>query len=93
MIDPVVFHIAWFFVGLAMMGIPIVLSEKFEALNKTNLRKDIVEFIIFVGGMQLFSVFFGSIVVATMEEFNPFLCFVIGNVTTIGFMIIGSRMD
>ena len=93
MIDPVVFHIAWFLVGLAMMGIPIVLSEKFEALNKTNLRKDIVEFIIFVGGMQLFSVFFGSIVVATMEEFNPFLCFVIVNVTTIGFMIIGSRMD
>ena len=93
MIDPVVFHIAWFMVGLAMMYIPIVLSEKVEALSKTNLRKDIVEFIVFVGGIQIFSVLFGSLVAGAMKEFNPFLCFVIGNVTTIGCMIIGSRMD
>ena len=37
MIDPVVFHIAWFFVGLAMMGIPIVLSEKLQSkINYTT---------------------------------------------------------
>ena len=65
----------------------------FEAVKNFNLKVEDKEFIIFVGGMQLFSVFFSSFVAAAMKGFNPFLYFVIGNVTTIGFMIIGSRMD
>ena len=93
MTNPFIFHFSWFLIGLAMMYIPIVLSEKVEALKKTNLRKDIVEFIVFVGGIQIFSVLFGSLVAGAMKEFNPFLCFVIGNIATIGCMIIGSRMD
>ena len=43
MIDPVVFHVAWFMVGLAMMGIPLFFLAKFEALSKNVLLKDIAE--------------------------------------------------
>ena len=43
MIDPVVFHIAWFMVGLAMMGIPLFFLAKFEALSKNVLVKDIAD--------------------------------------------------
>ena len=34
MIDPVVFHIVWFMVGLAMMGIPLFFLAKFDDATK-----------------------------------------------------------
>ena len=58
MIDPVVFHVAWFMVGLAMMGIPLFFLAKFEALSKNVLVKDIAEGIMCIGAVQLFSVMF-----------------------------------
>ena len=91
MIDPVVFHIAWFMVGLAMMGIPLFFLAKFEALSKNVL--DIAEGIMSIGAVQLFSVMFGVIVVGAMAEFDPILCVVIGNICTLILLFISSRMD
>ena len=93
MIDPVVFHIAWFMVGLAMMGIPLFFLAKFEALSKNVLLKDIAEGIMYIGAVQLFSVMFGVIVVGFAGMFNPFICVGIGNVCTLILLFISSRMD
>ena len=93
MIDPVVFHIAWFLVGLAMMGIPIFFLAKFETLSKNVLVKDIAEGIMSIGAVQLFSVMFGVIVVGAMAVFDPILCVGIGNVCTLILLFISSRMD
>ena len=92
MIDPVVFHIAWFLVGLAMMGIPLFFLAKFEALSKNVLVKDIAEGIMSIGAVQLFSVMFGVIVVGAMTD-DPILCVGIGNVCTLILLFISSRMD
>ena len=93
MTNPLIFHVSWLLIAMAMMGIPIFLCDKFEDLRKTNLRRDIVEFTVFVGGIQLFSVFFGVCTAVAMKEFDPLLCFVIGNIITIILMIIFSRVD
>ena len=93
MIDPVVFHVAWFMVGLAMMGIPLFFLAKFEALSKNVLLKDIAEGIMSIGAVQLFSVMFGVIVVGAMAEFDPILCVGIGNICTLILLFISSRMD
>ena len=93
MIDPVVFHVSWFFVGLAMMGIPLFFLAKFEALSKNVLLKDIAEGIMSIGAVQLFSVMFGVIVVGAMAEFDPILSVGIGNVCTLILLFISSRMD
>ena len=93
MIDPVVFHVAWFLVGLAMMGIPLFFLAKFEALSKNVLVKDIAEGIMSIGAVQLFSVMFGVIVVGAMAAFDPILCVGIGNICTLILLFISSRMD
>lgn len=91
--NPLIFHVSWLFVGMAMMGIPIFLCDKFEDLRKTNLRRDIVEFTVFVGGIQLYAAIFGVCTAVAIKEFDPLLCFVIGNITTIILMIVFSRVD
>ena len=77
--DPVLFHIGWFFVGCAMLGIPAFLMDKFNTLNKNQKVSDALEICMFIGGFQMVSVFFGAPIAAAMNEFDPLVCVLGGN--------------
>ena len=77
--DPVLFHFGWFFVGCAMLGIPVVLLDNFNTLKKNQKVSDALQICMFVGAAQMFSVFFGAVIAAAMNEFDPLVCVLGGN--------------
>lgn len=77
--DPVLFHIGWFLISCAMLGVPVVLLDKFNTLNKNQKVSDALQICMFVGAFQMFSVFFGALIAAAMNEFDPLVCVFGGN--------------
>ena len=88
MIDPVVFHIAWFLVGVTMFGIPAFLLYRFGSLSNNHFTKKILEGTMFIGVVQIFSVFIGALVVGFAGMFNPFICVGLGNIGTLTLFAI-----
>lgn len=88
--DPVLFHIGWFIVGCTMLGIPAFLMDKFNTLNKNQKVSDAFEICMFIGVFQMVSVFFGAPIAAAMNEFDPLVCVLGGNLLWSIFYLMSS---